>query len=151
MSELNPMIVRPNQGKVLRAFGDEVTVCLGGAETGGKFTCFVVVTPPGGGPPPHYHDAEDEWFFPLEGRAEFFLEGTWTEVPTGTVVFAPRRSVHTFRNAGEEPLKTLIHTTPSGFETFFERCANEFAKPGPPDMDRIVEIAAEHGIHFVTE
>lgn len=151
MSELPSITVHPNEGKVLLAFGEEVTVYLGGAETGGKFTSFVEVTPPGGGPPPHYHEGEDEWFFPLEGRAEFFLDGTWKEVPMGTIVFVPRGTMHTFRNPGEAPLKMLIHTTPSGFEQFFERCANEFAKPGPPDMDRIVEISAEHGIHFVTE
>jgi hypothetical protein len=39
--------------------------------------------------------------------------------------------------------------TPSGFETFFARCAEEYAKPGSPDMGRIAAISAEHGIHFV--
>ena len=29
------------------------------------------------------------------------------------------------------------------------RCAAEFAKPGGPDMNRIVEISAEYGTHFV--
>jgi hypothetical protein len=38
----------------------------------------------------------------------------------------------------------------SGFEKFFARCAEEFAKPGePPEMERLIEIGAEHGIHFV--
>lgn len=145
------MVVLPTEGKRLHAFGEEVTVCLGGEETGGKFTSFVEVTPPGGGPPPHYHEKEDEWFFPLDGRVEFFLDGTWKEVPIGTVVFAPRDTVHTFRNPGDKPLRMLIHTVPSGFEIFFERCANEFAKPGAPDMERIAAIAAAHGIHFVAE
>jgi mannose-6-phosphate isomerase-like protein (cupin superfamily) len=149
MRELAAMAVRPEEGRVLRAFGEEVTVYLGGAETEGRFTSFVEVTPPSGGPPPHYHEAEEEWFFPLEGRVEFFLDGTWEEVPLGTVVFVPRGTVHTFRNCGDGPLKMLIHTSPAGFETFFERCAQEFAKPDPPDMDRIVQISAEHGIHFV--
>ena len=27
----------------------------------------------------------------------------------------------------------------------------KFAKPGEPNMPRIMEICAEHGIHFVTE
>ena len=151
MSRLSAMTIRPNEARVLRAFGEEVTIYLGGAETGGQFTSFVEITPPGGGPPPHYHKNEDEWFFPLEGRVEFLLDGTWNEVPMATSVFVPRGTVHTFRNPGELPLKMLIHTSPAGFETFFERCAEEFAKPGPPDMDRIVGISAEHGIHFVTE
>jgi quercetin dioxygenase-like cupin family protein len=143
-------VVLLSAGKVIRAFGDEVTIHLSGAETGGRFTMFTTVTPPGSGPPPHYHSNEDEWFYVLEGRVEFFIENKWTEVPIGTAVFIPRGAVHTFRNAGTGPLKSLIHTAPSGFETFFSRCADEFARPGGPDMGRIVEIAAEHGIHFVS-
>lgn len=151
MTEVSAMTVLPTSRKTLRAFGEEVTIYLGGPETGGQFTCFAEVTPPGGGPPPHYHENEDEWFFPLAGKVEFFLHGEWNEVPMETVVFVPRGTVHTFRNPGDEPLKMLIHTSPSGFEIFFERCATEFAKSGPPDMDRIVEISAEHGIHFMTD
>jgi len=141
-------IVLPSNCKVMRAFGDEITVHLGGAETGGKYTVFSAVTPPGGGPPPHYHANEDEWFFVLEGRAEFVKDNVWYEVPIGTVVFTPRGVVHAFRNPGDKPLRMMVHTAPSGFEVFFARCAEEFAKPGLPNMTRLVEIAAEHGIHF---
>ena len=148
-SVLPPVVVPPGDGKVLRAFGDEITVHLSGAETGGKFTMFTTVTPPGGGPPPHYHANEEEWFLPLEGRVEFFMNDVWTEVPMGTIVFMPRGAVHAFRNPGQKPLRILIHAAPAGFETFFSRCADEFARPGPPDMQRIIEISAEHGIFFV--
>ena len=146
---LSPCIVPPSGGTVFRAFGEEVTVHLSGKDTDGQFTMWTEVTPPGGGPPPHYHLNDDEWFFPLEGRVEFFKDNSWTEVPMGTTVFMPKGVVHAFRNPGDTPLKMLIHTTPSGFETFFARCAEEFSKPGPPDMARIIEISAEHGIHFV--
>lgn len=144
------VISAPGEGKVLKAFGDEITVHLGGEDTDGKLAVVTDVVPPGGGPPPHYHENEEEWFIPLEGRVEFFLDGAWTEeVALGTVIFVPRGKVHTFRNVGDGPLKILIQTAPAGFEVFFERCAAEFAKPGPPDMGRIVEIGIEHGIHFV--
>lgn len=149
MSARPPITIAPGAGTVLRAFGEEVTIRLGGAETGGKLCVFTEVTPPGGGPPPHDHEAEDEWFMPLQGRVEFLLEGTWREVPVGATVFVPRGAVHTFRNPGQAPLEMLIHTMPAGFETFFARCAEEFAKPTPPDMARIAAIGAEHGIHFV--
>jgi hypothetical protein len=45
----------------------------------------------------------------------------------------------------------LISTSPAGFELFFARCAEEFKKPDGPDINRVVEISAEHGIHFVRE
>jgi mannose-6-phosphate isomerase-like protein (cupin superfamily) len=142
-------IVPPSSGKVLRAFGEEVTILLSGNETGGHFTMWTEVTPPGGGPPPHYHVNESEWFFPLEGRVEFFKDDVWTEAPLGSAVFIPSGVAHTFRNSGDKPLRMLVQTAPSGFETFFARCAEEFAKPGPPDMSRIIEISAEHGIHYI--
>lgn len=146
---LPSVVVPPGSGKVLRAFGDEITVHLGGKETGGKFTMFTTLTPPGSGPPPHYHTHEDEWFWPMEGRVEFLVDDAWTEVSLGTVVFVPRGVVHAFRNSGQTPLRMLIHTAPSGFENFFSRCADEFAKPVPLDMQRIMAISAEHGIFFV--
>jgi len=141
-------VVFPGQGRVVRAFGDEITFVLDGAATGGKYTQFIDVTPPGGGPPPHYHANEDELFLVLEGRVEFLRGGQWTEGPVGTTVFMPRNEVHTFRNAGDKPSKLFVTTSPSGFENFFTRCGEEFAKSGGPDMRRILEISAEHGIHF---
>lgn len=149
--KITPVVILPEAAQTLRAFGDEVSIHVGGAETGGKFTVFTCTTPPGGGPPPHYHKNEDEWFFVIEGKVEFLLDGSWKEVPVGSLVFVPRSAVHTFRNSGDKPLKLLTQTAPAEFEVFFERCAAEFARSGPPDMDRIIEISAEHGIHFVTD
>jgi len=131
-------VVLPDEGQVLHAFGDQIMIHLGGADTGG-------------GPPPHYHENEDEWFLPLEGQVSFLLEGAWKEVPLGSVVFAPRGTVHTFKNTGDAPLRMLTQVTPGGMEVFFERCAAVFAEGGPPDMGLIVEISAEHGIFFVTD
>jgi quercetin dioxygenase-like cupin family protein len=144
-----PSVVAPGTARVIRAFGETVLVHLDGRQTNGAFTLFTEITPPGGGPPPHYHANEDECFYVLEGRAEFYKDGAWTEALPGTVVFMPKGTVHTFRNAGDRPLKQLIRTNPAGFETFFARCETEFARPGGPEMPRIGAIAAEHGIHFV--
>jgi quercetin dioxygenase-like cupin family protein len=146
---LLPAITPAGSGKVLRALGDEVTILLSGEQTGGAFTMAQVVTPPGGGPPPHWHTKEDEWFFVQEGRVEFWMDGVWKEVPAGTAAFLPRGSRHTFRNCGDTPLRMIVHAAPAGFEVFFERIAEAFHAPGGPDMPRIIEISAEHGIFYV--
>lgn len=143
------MLTLPGQGPVLHAFGDEVTILLSGVQTGGKFTLFSDVTPPQGGPPLHYHKNEDEHFFVVDGRASFYQAGQWSEVPAGTAVFMPRGVVHAFKNVGHTPLRQIIQTTPAGFERFFQRCADEFARPGGPDLQRIAEISREHGIYFI--
>ncbi len=140
-----------SEAPVLRAFGAESQVLLSGEQTGGRYAMLLETTPPGMGPPPHKHDGEDEWFYPLEGEVEFLVAGEWKRVPVGSAVFLPRGCVHTFRNAGDTPLRQLIHVSPAGFEVFFARCAEVFAAAGdgPPEMERIGAIAAEHGIEFV--
>jgi mannose-6-phosphate isomerase-like protein (cupin superfamily) len=149
MSDKSPAMVRQDEGRVLRAFGQEVMILLDGERTGGKLTSWINVSPLGDGPPPHYHSIEDETFYVLEGRAAFLVEGEWRELGPGGSVFMPHGAVHTFKNIGDGPLRMFITTMPSGFEKFFPRCAEEFAKPGGPDMSRVMEISAEHGIHFV--
>lgn len=143
-----PVLVLSGQNQPIHAFGEEVVFHLTGKDTAGAFTQWVETTPPGAGPPPHWHTNEDEWFFVLEGRASFLTDGVWREAAAGAAAFMPKNSVHSFKNIGEEPLRMLITTAPSGFENFFTRCAAEFANPEGPDMARIMEISAEHGIHF---
>jgi quercetin dioxygenase-like cupin family protein len=149
VSDKSGAIVRRDDARVLHAFGEEVTILLDGEGTGGKLTMWTEFTPPGGGPPPHHHVNDDEAFHVLEGRVAFLSDGEWQEVGPGGAAFMPRGVVHTFKNVGDKPSRVLIMTTPSGFEKFFARCAEEFAKPGGPDMSRITKIGEEHGIHFL--
>ncbi|MGH7982664.1 MAG: cupin domain-containing protein [Candidatus Udaeobacter sp.] len=136
---------------MLHGFGEEVTILLDGEQTAGKLTMWTKITPPGGGPPPHHHLNEDEAFHVLEGRVAFLSGGEWQEVGHGGAAYMPRGVVHTFKNVGDQPSRMLLTAAPSGFEKFFARCAEEFAKAGGPDMSRIIEIGIEHGIHFVQE
>lgn len=84
-----------------------------------------------------------------KGCVSFFADGQWQEVTPGGTMYAPRGSVRTFKNVGDQPSRVLVSTSPAGFEKFFIRCAEEFDKPGGPSMERIVTISAEHGIHYV--
>jgi quercetin dioxygenase-like cupin family protein len=133
------------------SFGEEVRIHLDGARTAGTLTMWTESTPPGGGPLPHYHLNEDEVFHVLEGLIAFLLDGKWHEIGPGGAAFMPRGVIHMFNNVCDRPSRMLLTTTPSGFEKFFARCAAEFAKPGGPDMSRIIDIGAEHGIHFLQE
>lgn len=144
-----PLIRTPDENRKFNAFGDTMILHLGTDDTGGKFSMWTEITPPGGGPPPHYHENEDEWFWPLSGDAEFFIDNEWTLAPAKTTVFAPRRSIHTFRNPNPEPLEMLIQTIPGGFDHFFAECAAESSHESPPNMDSIVKISARYGIYFV--
>ena len=149
--QVQPAIVQPGMGRELHAFGEVLSVVLDGERTNRTLTVMFDTTPPGSGPPPHFHTREDELFLVVEGRISFFVEESWTEVAPGGAVYLPRGTTHCYRNIGTTPSRQWILTTPSGFEEFFARCADEFASPGGPSMEQIVGFARDQGIEFVTE
>ncbi|HEX5387120.1 MAG TPA: cupin domain-containing protein [Gemmatimonadales bacterium] len=151
MTQTQPIVVQPGEGRDLHAFGDVISVMLGGAETNQKLTVMFDTTPPGAGPPPHVHSREDELFLVVDGRVSFFVNGGWTEAGPGSAVYLPRGSAHCYKNTGTTPSRQWILTTPSGFEQFFARCADEFARASGPDMEHIVGFAREQGIEFLAQ
>lgn len=73
----------------------------------GKTLKLSVVKPHSATHEPHTH-AEDEFFFVLEGTAEFHLDG---ETATGgpmTSFYCPAGSKHGIRNIGDTELKYLV-------------------------------------------
>jgi mannose-6-phosphate isomerase-like protein (cupin superfamily) len=56
---------------------------------------------------PHRH-VEDEFFFILEGKAEFYLEGKTKVVGPNTSLYCPSNMEHGIRNVGETQLKYLV-------------------------------------------
>ena len=56
---------------------------------------------------PHKH-AEDEFFFVLEGKAEFYLNGYRKVVGPMTSLYCPSNVEHGIRNAGDTELKYLV-------------------------------------------
>ncbi len=147
--QLKAIVVQPDEGVSHTAFGDTTVVKLTGEQTGGAVSVSISTAPAGHGPPLHRHGHEDELFYVLEGRVGFFADEAWTEGGVGTTVFLPKGQAHTFRNVGEVTCKMLIVTLPSGFEVFFARCAEVFSASTPPDMAKILSIAAEHKIEFL--
>ena len=146
---MQPIIVQPGEGKEVRAFGDTIVFKVVGSQTNDGITIGMAVTPPGGGPPLHVHRREDEIFLIVSGDLEMNVLGEWKKALPGSVVFLPRDVPHQFRNVGSEPSHHWVICTPSGFEGFYEKCGEVFAKGGPPDMGRILEICAEHGAEIV--
>ena len=147
------IIVAPDEGKTLHAYGDTAQIKLSGEQTNGSIVIALGTTPPGGGPPPHLHRIEDEIFLVVDGTVRFLANGEWTKpLKPGTIVYTPRGAIHTFQNVGETPCRQWIMATPSGFEQFFSKSAEVFAAVGAggiPDMARILAISSEHQIEFV--
>ena len=73
----------------------------------GRTIKLSVVKPNEATHPPHRH-AEDEFFFILEGKAEFYLNGHTKIVGPMTSLYCPPYVEHGIKNAGDKELKYLV-------------------------------------------
>jgi mannose-6-phosphate isomerase-like protein (cupin superfamily) len=73
----------------------------------GRTLKMSVVAPHRATHPPHRHH-EDEFFFILEGKAEFYLDGKTRVAGPYTSFYCPPNSEHGIRNLGDTVLKYLV-------------------------------------------
>lgn len=73
----------------------------------GRTLKMSVVKPHDATHPPHRHP-EDEFFFVLQGTAEFYLDGKTKTAGPYTSFYCPSNSEHGIRNVGDTELKYLV-------------------------------------------
>jgi len=73
----------------------------------GRTLKMSVVAPLSATHPPHKH-IEDEFFFVLEGNAEFYLDGKVKVAGPYTSFYCPSNVEHGIRNDGDTELKYLV-------------------------------------------
>lgn len=73
----------------------------------GRTLKLSAVKPHGATHPPHAH-AADEFFFVLEGKAKFYLDGKTKVVEAFTSLYCPANVPHGISNAGDTELKYLV-------------------------------------------
>jgi len=73
----------------------------------GRTLKMSVVEPNNSTHAPHKH-AEDEFFFILEGTAEFYLDGKTAVVGKNTSLYCPPNVMHGISNTGDTELKYLV-------------------------------------------
>ena len=83
-----------------------------------------------GGPARHLHEAQDEWFYVLEGTFAFEVgESAFNLVP-GDAIFAPRQIPHVWACVSPGGGRLLITFTPAGqMAAFFEWVTQANAMP----------------------
>lgn len=112
--------------------------------TGGSLLLTESVVPLGGGPPPHIHHRTDEAYYVLEGEIEFSKGNGTFVAKVGSFVFAPKGSLHAFKNIGAEPAKMIAVAIPAGTEGLVRAVgqpAGEGAAP-PPTQEQIEKAIA---------
>jgi mannose-6-phosphate isomerase-like protein (cupin superfamily) len=138
------LVIPPDGGTALAAFGSVTKFKLETEHTGGTFSLALAETPPGVSPPPHVHRSDDELFLILEGEISVLSSDGWVPVTPGTAVYLPRGVPHTFRNTGSTPSRHWVLTLPSGFDQFYRQAAELFAE-GSATPDRLGTLAQSYG------
>ncbi len=128
-------------------FGEPVELLITSDKTGGAFSIGRQTCKPGSGTPPHVHEHEDEVFSVVSGRFEIFNGESWTEIPEGGIVFAPRHNVHCFRNCGDSDGTIQFICSGDRFDIFLEGLSRYIL---PQDLQSMVDYSATYGITYPT-
>jgi quercetin dioxygenase-like cupin family protein len=150
-----PIALTAGEGEARWFLGMLVMIKAGHATTGGRTSVLEHIAPQGAGSPLHVHRHEDEWFYVLEGELTFWVDGRIIEAPVGSFVYGPRGIPHTF-TVRSPMAHFLVVSQPGGFDNFM-RALSEPGEPltlppadrPKPDMERMMALAAEHGIEIL--
>jgi quercetin dioxygenase-like cupin family protein len=137
--------VAAGDGEHIWIVGDTMTLKATGESTGGSLVLLENLTAPGGGPPPHIHTREDEFWYVLDGTFEVRIGDQVHTLGPGGFAYAPRGTVHNFRNTADTPSRVLVGFTPGGMEGFFReagRRATDAGPAAPVDADEIARTMA---------
>jgi quercetin dioxygenase-like cupin family protein len=141
------------EGQALWFLSTLVIVKATGEQTGAAFGLIDNLMPAGFASPYHMHRNEDESFYVVEGEMTFYVGDE--RVKGGLEHSSSERGIpHGFEVNGTEPARILLQNYPAGFEGFpmeVGEPAKELALPPaePPDMERLMEIAARYEIDIL--
>lgn len=122
--------------------GEQITVLASGQQTG-NYEIFLQTGPEGSGPPPHQHPW-NEAFFVSDGEVEFGVGEAMTVAVAGTLVHIPAGTTHWFRFRGHNSRMISLTSRPGAARMFQD--IDEALAGGPPDLQRLVEVGAPHGL-----
>jgi quercetin dioxygenase-like cupin family protein len=133
----------------LNIMGSEVFVKVASADTDGAFAIFNHAVAPAYGPPLHRHSREDEWFYVLNGEITLETDGQRIVLRKGDSAFAPRGTVHTYKNFTNAVAEILVLVTPGAFNQLFEELSlldNQVSASNPAEIE---QLANKYGIEIL--
>jgi mannose-6-phosphate isomerase-like protein (cupin superfamily) len=144
---MSALSIPPGHGKAVSIGGLGVVFKLFGSDTAGRFAVVEhPITPGTLAAPPHTHQHEDEASYVLEGEVTAEVGAEIVRARAGTLIYKPKGVPHTFWNEGSARARVLEIISPGGFERYFEELAELVSKGGPPDVPRLMDLAARYGL-----
>ena len=150
---MEPTLLRPGEGETIFD-GPERTVRIL-ADLEGLTLSWFRYEPGQEGPDPHVHRRHTDAFYVLEGELELVCGGERSVARAGAFAFLPRGVAHTFRVSSPQPARMLVTSAPARFDAFVRELGEPAAREelpvldGPPDVERLVAVAAKHGVEIL--
>jgi quercetin dioxygenase-like cupin family protein len=118
------------------------------ADSNGSAAMFEFTVPAGVKVPvPHYHENFDETIYGLQGVMTFTVDGERIDIAAGETCFIPRGAVHGFDNFKQQVAKALAVITPALLgPIYFKEVAEIVNAGGPPDVAKLKQVMAKHGL-----
>ena len=138
-----PVIRMPAEHKGVTLRGHPMVFLVTGEDT--KHTSMFDWTIPAGfATGVHVHRVQEETFYMLEGKCEWWVGDRVVRATPGTYLFIPPGVPHNITNVSEKPARVLMTVSPPGHEHYFEELAKLAALGGPPDAKAIAELRARY-------
>jgi quercetin dioxygenase-like cupin family protein len=118
MQQIQPYMLKDDEGQMLQSLGARVTIKATSEQTGGVFNLFEVSCPPGFATPLHIHYTEEVAVYVLEGALTLFWGDERQEAAAGSYFYQPRCTPHGFRVDRGGLARILYMTIPAGFDRF---------------------------------
>jgi quercetin dioxygenase-like cupin family protein len=145
---MSNILLSPATGTLVWLGGIGVNFKLYGDDTGGAFSIVEHPVKPGILVTPHTHKHEDEFSYVLEGEIGARVGDQEIHATPGSYIIKPRGVPLTFWNAREKPARLLEIISPAGFEKYFVEMSEVLRGDGPPDVEKIGEIASRYGLTY---
>lgn len=143
--------VEPGAGRSLLIGAVDVINKVSADSTASRVAIVENIVPPGQlGAPPHKHTREDEISFVVEGELTVEQDGQTITAGPGAYVIKPRQIMHTFWNAGTEPVRFVEIIAPGDLEPYFDELDALF-KSGqvtPEDPSAVISLANRYGVEM---
>jgi quercetin dioxygenase-like cupin family protein len=122
-------------------------------ESDGDMTVMEMTIPRGWGPPPHAHPGA-ETVYVLDGTVRYHIGEDAVEGRPGSLFSIPEGVWERFEPTSGTA-RLLVTYTPGGADRFFAEVGQPAQRrelpplsETPPDIDRMIEIAKDHGIEM---
>src|SRR5687767_12276600 len=97
--ERKPIILWPGQGRSYDCGTIKPVFKADGLETNDRYCVSEWwLAPASKGPGAHSHEANDELFLVIEGRPSILVGASWHDLPAGSFLMIPARTIHDFEN-----------------------------------------------------